>query len=178
MKLPFEKKVLCGNYYVIKRNRKLSGKEAKKLQTIQGLPSEIQEKLTHNSLPYISVGTISGSWKIEFIAGMSMYNALDEIPVALDSEGKLTYYGDGYRTLGNIFNGWMAYTSTVGDTRYQNEVLKAMQDYIDRASAANSDPLPDTDNAEVLDDAVLDEESRQTLLDIHKQMQKEAGNEQ
>ncbi len=173
MRLPFEKKVLCGNYCVIKKNKRLSNKESAKLRSMSKLPKEIQESIARHSLPYISVGTISGSWKIEFVAGMSMYNAIDEIPVAVDSDGVLTYYGDGYRTLGNIFNGWMAYTSTVGDAKYQNEVLKAMQDYIDRASVAGSDPLPESENAEVLDDAVLTEESRQTLLDIHKRIQED-----
>lgn len=177
MKLPFEKKVLCGNYYVIKRNKKLSNKEAAQLRTIEGLPEEIQKSIARHSLPFVSVATISGSWKIEFVAGMSMYNAIDEIPVAVDGEGNCTYYGDGYRTLGNIFNGWMAYTSTVGDIRYQNEVMKAMQDYLDRASVAGSDPLPEAENKEVLDDAVLEEESRQTLLDIHKRIKEEAKDE-
>ncbi len=177
MKLPFEKKVLCGNYYVIKRNKRLSSKEAEKLRTLNGIPSEIQKTLARHSLPYISVGTVSGSWKIEFVAGMSMYNALDEIPVALGSDGLLTYYGDGYRMLGGIFNGWMAYTSTVGDAKYQDEVMKAMRDYVDRASVAGSGSLPSEDNAKILDDAVLTEDSRRTLLNIHEHLKEDSQDE-
>ena len=115
MKLPFGKKVMLGSFYVLKHSRSLSAKEAKALRKAEGLPSEIIKALDRRSLPYIKVSSVSESWSVEFVAGMCMYDAIDEIDVAIDGEGIYTYYGEAYKTMGNIINGWMSYTSTVGD---------------------------------------------------------------
>lgn len=135
-KLPFGKKVMCGDFYVQKHTRALGSKELKKMRKAQGIPEDIQKHLSRGVLPYITIGTVTDSWKIQFVIGMTTYEAIDEIPVAVDGDGNYTYYGNGRINLGNIINGWFAYTSTVGDPLYQAQTITAMQDYLDRMSHA------------------------------------------
>lgn len=173
MQLPFGKKVQCGNFYVQKHTRALSGKELKKLRSAAGIPADVQKHLSRGVLPYITVGTVTDSWRISFACGMMTYNAIDEIPVAVDGAGNYTYYGTGYQNLGNIINGWFAYTSTAGDTEYQATVIKAMQDYLDRMSEKNAGPLPEEENEKVLDETEKAEKHKATIRDMAKEIMKE-----
>lgn len=134
MKLPFGKKVPIGGYYVYKHAKSLSAKEVRRLRSEIGIPDDIQKHLQRGSVPYITIGTLSDLWRIEFAIGTSAYNAIDEIPVAVDDAGKHTYYGDGYKILGNLINGWLSYTCTVGDAMYQADVIRSMQNYLGRMS--------------------------------------------
>lgn len=152
MQLPFGKRAQCGNFYVLKHVKALGGKELKKLRRQEGIPSDIRKHLERGVLPYIRVSTITDSWSVEWAVGMTMYNAIDEIPVAMDGGGSITYYGSGYKNLGNLINGWFAYTSTVGDAEYQATVIKAMQDYLGRMSENNKAPLPESESASVMDE--------------------------
>lgn len=134
MKLPFGKRVMCGNFYVVKSTRSIGSKELKKLRKSEGIPPEIQKHLHRGSLPYITISTVSDSWRIDFVVGMTMFDAINEIPVAMTNDGKYTYYGNAAKNLGNLINGWFAYTSTVGDDKYQADCITAMQDYLYRHS--------------------------------------------
>ena len=134
MKLPFGKRVMCGNFYVVKSTRSIGSKELKKLRKSEGIPPEIQKHLQRGSLPYITISTVSDSWRIDFVVGMTMFDAINEIPVAVTNDGIYTYYGNAAINLGNLINGWFAYTSTVGDDRYQADCILAMQDYLYRHS--------------------------------------------
>lgn len=134
MRLPFGKKVMCGNFYVQKHTRALSSKELKRLRKAEGIPEDIQKHLSRGVLPYITVGTVTDSWKVSFVIGMTTFAAIDEIPVAVDGDKNYTYYGNGRINLGNIINHWFATTSTVGDELYQAQSITAMQDYLARMS--------------------------------------------
>lgn len=163
---------MCGAFYVEKRSRALGKRELKTLRQAAGIPSDVRRHLERGSLPYISIGTVSDSWKISFVCGLTMYNAIDEIPVAIDSEGKYTYYGTGYQNLGNIINGWFAYTSTVGDEEYQADVINAMQQYLKRMSEANKEPLSEEENAAVMAESEDKEKHLETLTKMSAEIQK------
>lgn len=178
MQLPFGKRVTCGSYYVWKHTKALSAKELKALRKAQGIPKEIQKQLSRGAMPYITVGTITDSWRIEFCAGMTMYNAIDEIPVAVDAAGNVCYYGNGYQNLGNIINGWFAYTSTVGDEEYQEDVIKAMQDYLERMSEKNKAPLEKEENEKVLQDEEDSEKHKAVLVNMSNDILEGEGDEQ
>lgn len=174
MKLPFGKKVMLGGFYVLKHTKALSSAELKKLRKASNIPEDVQKYLERKTLPYITISTLSDSWRIEFVIGMGIYEAIDEIPVAVDSEGAYTYYGNARTNLGNIINGWFAYTSTVGDEQYQGEVIKAMQDYLARYSEANKEPLSDEENEKVLEAELEKEKHKETLKSMADELSKEA----
>lgn len=174
MELPFGKKVMLGGFYILKHNKALSSAELKKLRKASGIPADIQKHLDRKALPYITVSTLTDSWRMEFVIGMGVYEAIDEIPVAVDSEGIYTYYGEARTTFGNIINGWFAYTSTVGDAEYQGTVIKAMQDYIKRASEKEKEPLSDEENEKAADEELACDEHKETLKSMSDELRKEA----
>lgn len=174
MKLPFGKKVMLGGFYVLKHTKALSSAEVKKLRNAKGIPADVQKHLERKALPYITVSTLTDSWRIEFVIGMGVYEAIDEMPVAVDGEGVYTYYGNARTNLGNIINGWFAYTSTVGDEQYLGDVIKAMQDYLARSSEANKEPLSDEENEKVLEEELGKENHKATLKSMLDELSKEA----
>lgn len=174
MKLPFGKKVMLGGFYILKHTKALSSAEVKKLRNAKGIPADVQKHLERKALPYITVSTLTDSWRTEFVIGMGVYEAIDDIPVAVDSEGVYTYYGNARTNLGNIINGWFAYTSTVGDEQYQGDVIKAMQDYLVRSSEANKEPLSDEENEKVLEEELEKEKHKVTLKSMSDEISKEA----
>lgn len=176
MQLPFGKRVMISGFYVYKHARVLSKKEMKALRSASYIPDAAAKHLGRASLPVITIGTVTDSWKIEFCVGMNMYEAIDEIPVAMDGEGKYTYYGSGYQILGNLINGWFAYTSTVGDAEYQADVIKAMQRYIERASKKNSEPLDKQEAEKVLDKCEASERGASALRKMKTEAEKEDTN--
>ncbi len=166
MELPFGKKVSCGNYYVLKHTRSLSGKELDRLRKAQGIPDGLRKYLTRGTLPVITVSTVTDSWRIEFSAGLNVFEAIDKLPVAVDGDGHYTYYGESRNVLGNIINGWFAYTSTSGDDRYMADVIKAMQDYLARASEAGGEPLSEEESEKMMEEDGKDEEARTALAEM------------
>lgn len=176
MQLPFGKRVQCGNFYVLKHTKALDKKTLKKLRKAEGIPPDLQKHLQRGLLPYITIGTITDSWRIEFVCGMTMYEAVNEIPVAIDSDGIYTYFGNGRINLGNIINGWFAYTSTVGDSEYQATVIKAMQDYLARMAEKNKEPLPEEENKKVMEESEADERHKATIIKMGNEI-KEGEND-
>lgn len=175
MELPFGKRVMCGNYYILKHTKSLTKKEIEKLRNAQNIPNDVRKHLTRGVLPVITISTITDSWRIEFVAGMGVYEAIAEIPIAMDSEGNYTYYGTGYTNLGNIINGWYAYTSTVGDEQYQTDVIKAMQEYLARMAEKNKEPLSVKETEGVLNDEIEKETTSQTLKAMSEEVKVETG---
>lgn len=159
----------------MKKSRTPSKKELKAMRKASNIPEEVQRHLDRGQLPFIEVGTVSGSWRIEFVCEFGMYRALDEIPVAIDSDGNLTYYGDAYKSLGNLINSWFAYTSTVGDAEYQADVVKAMERYLSRMAKAGKKPLSAKENESVLTEAEDNARHEETLKNMLNEIEKEDG---
>ncbi len=134
MKLEFGKKVIVGNYYVLKYGKNLSKSELKELRSKDRVPREVRDCLQRRTLPYIKVGTTSGSWAVEFVMGTTMYNALDALHVVVDDEGIRQLYGVEKKNTEAIFVSMMADTTTVGDYEYQVAKMKLLSEYLNRAS--------------------------------------------
>lgn len=134
MKLEFGKKVIVGNYYVLKYGKNLSKSELKELRNKDRVPREVRDCLQRRTLPYIKVGTTSGSWAVEFVMGTTMYNALDALHVVVDDEGVRQLYGVEKKNTEAIFVSMMADTTTVGDYEYQVAKMKLLSEYLNRAS--------------------------------------------
>lgn len=177
--LPFGKRVMCGNYYVLKTTRSLGGKEVKRLRKAQHIPAEVMKFLDRASLPVITVGTVADSWRVSFLGGMTMFNAIDEIPVFHDGEGKFMYIGNAKENLYMLFNFWACATSTVGDEEFQADVINATHRYLDRMSKKNKAPLSKEENEKVMNDSADHEKLRATIINIAdtiKKGDKENGN--
>lgn len=177
MQLPFGKRVIIGGFYVLKHVKALSKKDLKRLRQQQEIPEEVQKHLQRGVLPYITIGTVSGSWSVEWSMGMTIYNAIDEVPVAVDAANVPTYYGSGYTNLGNLINGWFAYTSTVGDEEYQAAVIKAMQDYINRMAEKNKKPLSKEENEKVIKELEDTEKHKGVLIKMADEIKNGDRNE-
>lgn len=138
--MDFGKTVKVGNYGILKYSKSLTKKEVAVLRKGQNIPDEVRGHLERAKLPYIKVFTLSGSWEVHFVIGTSMYEALDALKVAHDSEGNNYLYGVEAQNTEAIFVGMLADTTTVGDYEYQVAKQKALHEYIERASAkANED---------------------------------------
>lgn len=135
MKLEFGKPVMVGNYTITKITRSLSKKQVKELRRSSGIPEDIQRQLERASLPFIKVQTASGSWGVEFVMGTSMYDALDDVKVVVDSDGVRQLYGVEKRNVEAMFVAMLADTTTVGDYEYNAAKQKLLKEYLDRATA-------------------------------------------
>ena len=171
--LPFGKRVACGNYCIMKGTVALSRRDLKILRKKSNIPPEAEKWLQRSTLPYIMVGTVTGSWSIKWMGGLTMYAAIDEIPVTQGPDGKLYYSGDELKNLYNLINFWFCATSTVGDAEFQADVIKAMQRYIDRASKANAEPLPEDESKKAVDEEYEREKHLGDLLKMGKDIKME-----
>lgn len=187
MILPAGRKVRIGNYEVLKYSRSLGKKELKKLRegVTDKLPASVMENLQRGVLPYIKISTISGSWSVEFVVGTMMYEAINEIPVAQDGDGNLTYYGNQYANLYHTINAMLADTTTVGDAEYQIAKQKLLHDYLERATKARIAKDTEGKDEEQLNmesDAaaqeVLNKEyNAEKLMEMSEQLRKENGDD-
>ena len=138
MKIEFGVPVHVGNYVIKKYNRSLGRKELAELRRISGIPADVAKSLERGRLPYIKVSTASGSWGVEFVIGTSMYEALDNLNVVFDDEGRRQLCGVEARNAEAMFVGMLADTTTVGDFEYQVAKQKLLHEYLDRASKARN----------------------------------------
>lgn len=173
--LPFGKRVMCGNYYVLKTMRTLPGKEVKRLREKSNVPEGMRKYLQRSSLPCITVGTVSCSWTVTFMGGMNMFDAINSVPVFQDDKGHCSYMGPQALNLASIINFWACATSTVGDDEFQADVIKAMQRYLDRMSKKNSDPLPEEETKKICDEEINREKNKATLIDMSKMIKENNG---
>ena len=138
MKIEFGVPVHVGNYVIKKYNRTLGRKELAELRRISGIPENVAKSLERGSLPFIKVSTASGSWGVEFVIGTSMYEALDNLNVVFDDEGRRQLCGVEAKNAEAMFVGMLADTTTVGDFEYQVAKQKLLSEYLDRASKARN----------------------------------------
>lgn len=168
--LPFGKRVRCGNFYVLKHTKALSAKEVKKLRNQEGVPKYVQKYLQRGTLPYITVGTVGGSWRVEFIIGMTMYAAIDEQEPMHDGSGNYSFEGTARNDLYNLFNFWFCSTSTVGDEEYQTDCINAMHRYLDRMGEKNKAPFPKEENGKVLQEEEERERHKVILVSMSNEI--------
>lgn len=174
---------MVGNYTITKITKSLSRKQVKELRRISGIPEDIQKHLERASLPYIKVQTASGSWGVEYVIGTSMYNALDDVNVAVDSDGVRQLWGVERKNVEAMFVAMLADTTTVGDYEYQVAKQKLLQEYLDRASRRLNDIADNGKGDEVLakenDDAAQEvleaSENKAMVMDMAGRIVKDEG---
>lgn len=166
MTLPFGKNVSVGNYVVVKKSRSLSKREVKILRDQQGIPAEVQKNLQRGSLPVIVVQSVSGSWSVSFVCGMSVYALLDnELPKAVSQEEdpQEDYNGTRITDFAHLFNMWYMDTCVVGDPSYQEDKAKAFKAMMERQKAVE---LSKEEDDKILDEVKAEEDAKATILDM------------
>lgn len=132
--MEFGVKVKVGNYQILKFSKGLSKKELKVLRDLDNVPLSVRKYLNRAILPFIKVSTISGSWCVEFVAGTTMFEALDALHVVHDKAGNHMLMGNEKKNTEAMFVGMLADTTTVGDYEYMVKKQELLSEYLDRAS--------------------------------------------
>ena len=187
MKLEFGVRVKVGNYYILKYAKGLGKKELGRLRKASGIPKEVQKHLSQGStLPFIKVGTISGSWSVEYIIGTSMYDAIDALRIVVDEAGERQLYGVEAKNAEAMFVAMFADTTVVGDFEYQAGKQKLLSEYLDRASkklnkkadAGKSDEELRKENEAAAGEVLAKSTHTKTLLEMAEEIvRKEAKND-
>ena len=164
----------AGNFIIKKFTRTLTKKQMRQLYNEMNIPEDIQKKLQRKGLQFIKASTISGSWSIEWVFGMSFFKAIDEMPVNENGE----FYGTALDNLTMILTCMFADTSVVGDMEYMVEKQKLMYKYFDRM--ANKGEMSDEEikeSEEAADEVLKNEEHKATLINMAKEVNDDRQND-
>ena len=63
----------AGNFIIKKFTRTLTKKQMLQLRDGMNIPRDVQKHLERNGMQFIKVSTISGSWSVEWVFGMSFF---------------------------------------------------------------------------------------------------------
>lgn len=166
-----------GNYTVIKRVRALNRKELGELRLQAGIPKDVHRHLQRGGLPYITVQTVSGSWSMFWVCGLSVYAFIDtQLPRALAQQEDPVegYDGSTVADFAHWFN--MLYTdaNVLGDAQFQEDKARAFKAYMGRVQQPHEE-TPDEKAAddEVLEDLEKDDKARATIVDMAEHIGKE-----
>lgn len=166
--LEFGKIYRAGNFVIKKFTRTLTAKQMQELRDNTNIPREVQKKLQRNGLPFIKASTVSGSWSIEWIFGMSFFDAINEMPVNENGE----FFGAGLDNLTMILTCMFADTSVVGDMEYMSKKQKFMHEYLKRAAKKGEMTEEEIKESEEAADEVLrNEQHKETLLKMGKEVE-------
>ena len=163
--LEFGKIYRAGNFTIKKFTRTLTSKQVRQLRDENNLPREVQRELQRVGLPFIKASTVSGSWSIEWVFGMSLFDAINEMPVNENGE----FFGVGLDNLTMILTCMFADTSVVGDMEYMAEKQKLMHKYFYRK--ADKDEMTEEEikeSEEAADEVLRNEQHKETLLNLAK----------
>lgn len=166
--LEFGKIYHAGNFTIKKFTRTLTSKQVRQLRDENNLPREVQRELQRVGLPFIKASTISGSWSIEWFFGMSLFQAIDEMPVNENGE----FYGTSLDNLTMILTCMFADTSVVGDMEYMAEKQKLMHKYFYRkADKGEMTEEEINESEEAADEVLRNEQHKETLLKMGKEVE-------
>lgn len=172
--LEFGKIYHAGNFIIKKFTRTLTGKQMRQLRDAMNIPRDVQKRLERNGMQFIKASTISGSWSVEWVYGMSFFKAIDEMPVNENGE----FYGVSLYNLMNILRCMFTDTSVVGDIEYMVERQKLMHKYFDRV--ANKGEMSDEEikeSEEAADEVLKNEEHKATLINMEKEVNDDRQND-
>mgnify|MGYP000888140858 FL=1 len=164
----------AGNFIIKKFTRTLTKKQMRQLYNEMNIPEDIQKELQREGLQFIKASTISGSWSVEWVFGMSFFKAIDEMPVNENGE----FYGTALDNLTMILTCMFADTSVVGDMEYMAEKQKLMYKYFDRM--ANKGEMSDEEikeSEEAADEVLKNEEHKATLINMAKEVNDDRQND-
>ena len=166
--LEFGKIYRAGNFTIKKFTRTLTSKQVRQLRDENNLPREVQRELRRVGLPFIKASTVSGSWSIEWVFGMSLFQAIDEMPVNENGE----FYGTSLDNLTMILTCMFADTSVVGDMEYMAKKQELMHEYFKRAAKKGEMTEEEIKESEEAADEVLrNEQHKETLLKMGKEVE-------
>lgn len=166
--LEFGKIYRAGNFTIKKFTRTLTSKQVRQLRDENKLPREVQRELRRIGLPFIKASTVSGSWSIEWVFGMSLFDAINEMPVNENGE----FFGVGLDNLIMILTCMFADTSVVGDMEYMVKKQELMHEYFKRASKKGELTEEEVKESEEAADEVLrNEQHKETLLKMGKEVE-------
>lgn len=166
--LEFGKIYRAGNFTIKKFTRTLTSKQMQELRDNMNTPREVQKKLQRNGLPFIKASTVSGSWSVEWVFGMSLFDAINEIPVNENGE----FFGVGLDNLTMILTCMFADTSVVGDIEYMAKKQELMHEYFKRAAKRGELTEEEVKECEETADEVLrNEQHKETLLKMGKEVE-------
>lgn len=166
--LEFGKIYRAGNFVIKKFTRTLTAKQMQELRDNTNIPREVQKKLQRNGLPFIKASTVSGSWSIEWVFGMSFFDAINEMPVNENGE----FYGTSLDNLTMILTCMFADTSVVGDMEYMAKKQELMHEYFKRAAKKGEMTEEEIKESEEAADEVLrNEQHKETLLKMGKEVE-------
>lgn len=166
--LEFGKIYHAGNFTIKKFTRTLTSKQVRQLRDENNLPREVQRELQRVGLPFIKASTISGSWSIEWFFGMSLFQAIDEMPVNENGE----FYGTSLDNLTMILTCMFADTSVVGDMEYMAEKQKLMHKYFYRkADKGEMTEEEINESEEAANEVLRNEQHKETLLKMGKEVE-------
>lgn len=158
----------AGNFIIKKFTRTLTGKQMRQLRDSMNIPKDIQKELHRKGLQFIKASTISGSWSVEWVFGMSFFKAIDEMPVNENGE----FYGTALDNLTMILTCMFADTSVVGDMEYMAKKQELMHKYFKRA-AKTGEPTEEEEKEfeEAADEVLRNEQHKETLLKMGKEVE-------
>lgn len=166
--LDFGKIYRAGNFTIKKFTRTLTSKQMQELRDNMNTPREVQKKLQRNGLPFIKASTVSGSWSVEWVFGMSLFDAINEMPVNENGE----FFGVGLDNLTMILTCMFADTSVVGDIEYMAKKQELMHEYFKRAAKKGELTEEEVKECEEAADEVLrNEQHKETLLKMGKEVE-------
>lgn len=172
--LEFGKIYRAGNFVIKKFTRTLTKKQMLQLRDAMNIPRDVQKRLERNDMQFIKASTISSSWSVEWVFGMSFFKAIDEMPVNENGE----FYGTALDNLTMILTCMFADTSVVGDMEYMAEKQKLMHKYFDRM--ANKGEMSDEEikeSEEAVDEVLKNEEHKATLINMAKEVNDDRQND-
>lgn len=125
----YGKRYLVGNYTVIKYNRVLRRQEIEQLRMQTGIPQDLRKSMMSGQLPYIKVGSVNGTWAIEFCCNTTVYRMIE---ASLEKGGERNE-----SMLASLFNMWYTDTAIPGDDEYQEDKSNALKAFMERHKAAS-----------------------------------------
>lgn len=163
--MEFGKRYQVGNFYMIKVTKTLPKKELSLIR--EWIPEEMKRDMPRHGMPYIKVGTISGSWGIEFGPLERMFSALDGASKEELSDSETI------NMLSNLFSGMYVDTSLLGDKKYNVAKSKALKALTERLAKAKKE---ETEEEKAADDAIIEEmkkdiEVEKTLIKMAKEVE-------
>lgn len=175
MSLEFGKKYKTRHFYVLKTSKSLSRKD------LASLRDDMPENIKHGakgrvSLPYVKVGTLSGSWAVEFAVGSPMFHALDSLtPAVINGQHALTgIEGANVEIIAQMMH---VDTTVRGDATYVIGKKTLLDEYIERESvrrnaaedAGKSEARLGEEADAILNEMESKEKNAAAILEIGKQ---------
>lgn len=163
----------AGNFIIKKFTRTLTKKQILQLRDGMNIPRDVQKRLVRSGMQFIKASTVSGSWSVEWVFGMSLFDAINEMPVNENGE----FFGVGLDNLTMILTCMFADTSVVGDMEYMSKKQELMHEYFKRA-AKKGEPTEEEvkESEEAADEVIRNEQHKETLLKMGKEV--EDGNDE